>query len=465
MAEPRWNRSLIALVAAWVVVLAALAGAAGYVALHRLGTEGSGSVAEPEKVAPQEEPRRGMVLELPATQPLANGGQANGSRATATVAAEQSAAPPAESAEPAPQASDSATAQATSSDRAASSADESTGETGGADQSTQDQAALDQASEMPSSQDEALPAAPEQQSSEPLTEGGAEATASDDGAQSAASGQQEAAQEQALQGEGAGQGAAVPQQEARLPPSDEPPWQQYARAFDQSKRGPRVAIVLTGLGLSAAATEAAIKQLPPEITLSFSPYARLLNQWIALARANGHEVMLDLPMEPLTFPEDDPGPHALLTVLDEEQNEKRLDWLLRRGSSYVGVSVVMGSRFTASAEHMKPILDSLKERGLLLLDNRSSEESAAPALAAELELPLVVNDRTLDSAQASRVAINARLSEIERLARENGAAVAMAQPYPVTIERLRDWSAELATRGFVLAPITALAATTAMAEQ
>ncbi len=245
-----------------------------------------------------------------------------------------------------------------------------------------------------------------------------------------------------------------------MPPSDEPLWQQYASAFDQSKRGPRVAIVLSGLGLSAAATEAAIKQLPPEITLSFSPYARLLNQWIALARANGHEVMLDLPMEPLTFPEDDPGPHALLTVLDEEQNRKRLDWLLRRGSSYVGVSVVMGSRFTASAEHMQPILESLKERGLLLLDNRSSEDSVAPALAGQLELPLVVNDRALDSAQASRVAINARLSEIERLARENGAAVAMAQPYPVTIERLRDWSAELATRGFVLAPITALATTT-----
>lgn len=248
---------------------------------------------------------------------------------------------------------------------------------------------------------------------------------------------------------------AAAQQEAALPPPGEPPWQHYAIPFDQDKAGPRIAVVMAGLGLSAAATEAAIKQLPPTVTLSFSPYARLLNQWIALARVNGHEVMLDLPMEPVT--DDDPGPHALMTVLDRAQNLKRLEWLLKRGNSYVGVAGMMGSRFAASQEHMQPILENLNERGLLFLDNRATEESKAKTLAENIGLPHVVNDRTLDAAQASRLAINARLSEIERLARENGAAVAMAQPYPVTIERLRDWAVDIESRGFVLTPITALA--------
>ena len=118
---------------------------------------------------------------------------------------------------------------------------------------------------------------------------------------------------------------------------------------------------------------------------------------------------------------------------------------------------MMGSRFAASQEHMQPILENLNERGLLFLDNRATEESKAKTLAENIGLPHVVNDRTLDAAQASRLAINARLSEIERLARENGAAVAMAQPYPVTIERLRDWAVDIESRGFVLTPITALA--------
>ncbi len=250
-------------------------------------------------------------------------------------------------------------------------------------------------------------------------------------------------------------GAVAPGPEvARL---DLPAWRRYSNARDATSERPRIAVVITGLGQSAAATEAAIKRLPPGVTLSFTPYARQLNQWIALARVNQHEIMLDLPMEPVTFPEDDPGPHALLTVLDTPENLRRLDWLLNRGNSYVGVTAVMGSRFTASELHVQPILAALKERGLLYLDNAPSPDSVADSLARQMNLPHVVIDRTLDSEQASRLAINARLNEVERLALEQGFAVAIGQPYPVTIERVGEWGNALAQRGFDLVPITALA--------
>lgn len=247
------------------------------------------------------------------------------------------------------------------------------------------------------------------------------------------------------------------EQSAKL---DLPAWQRYGTKGGsepgREAARPQIAVVVTGLGQSAAATEAAIRQLPPGITLSFSPYARQLNQWIALARVNKHEVLIDLPMEPLTFPDDDPGPHALLTLLDSGENLRRLDWLLQRGNSYVGVTALMGSRFTASAPHLRPIFSSLKERGLLYLDNGASAESAVPEVARQFSLPLVLSDRMLDLTQASRVAINARLTELERLALENDFAVAIGQPYPVTIERLVEWSAAVASRGFDLVPITAL---------
>ena len=254
------------------------------------------------------------------------------------------------------------------------------------------------------------------------------------------------------------QAAEAPaRQRAAADDDGSPPWRRYAGAVEGGG-GPRIAVVLTGLGLSAAATEAAIKQLPPAVTLSFSPYARRLGQWIALARVNGHEVMIDLPMEPITFPEDDPGPHALLTFLDSKQNLRRLDWVLNRGESFVGVAAVMGSRFAASEEDMVPVMAALRERGLMFLDNRASDRSVAGEIANRLGLPHAMNDRTLDAAQASRIAINSRLTEIERLAEEKGHSIAMAQPYPVTLERLRDWAAEIQSRGYALVPITALAA-------
>jgi polysaccharide deacetylase 2 family uncharacterized protein YibQ len=253
---------------------------------------------------------------------------------------------------------------------------------------------------------------------------------------------------------GAAQQAALPKD----PPSGErPQWRRNSQPFDAADDRPRIAVVLTGLGLSSAATETAIKELPPGVTLSFTPFARQLNQWVALARVNGHEVMLDLPMEPTSYPEDDPGPRALLTALSTRQNLERLDWTLNRVTGYVGVATVMGSRFTASEAHMEPVLQYLKQRGLLFLDNRASEDSVGADLAAKIGTPRAVNDRSLDRAQASRAAVDGRLVQLENIALTKGYAVAMGRPYPVTIERLREWSKDLESRGFALAPITALA--------
>ena len=244
-----------------------------------------------------------------------------------------------------------------------------------------------------------------------------------------------------------------------IPPAPEQMayWERYRQPFNMDDPRPRIAVVLSGLGLSDSATEAAINNLPPTVTLSFSPYARGLEQWIALARARGHEVMLDLPMEPATFPNEDPGPQGLLTGLSAEDNLDRLDWVLSRGSAYVGVAGTMGSRFTTSRRAMEPILREVKSRGLIFLDRRTAEQSLVPQIAQEIGLARAINNRSVDERQASRVAIDARLAQIERIALSEGFAVAMAQPYPVTLDRLAEWATELTGRGFVIAPISALA--------
>ena len=172
-----------------------------------------------------------------------------------------------------------------------------------------------------------------------------------------------------------------------IPPALEqlPTWERYRQPFNMDDKRPRIAVVLTGLGLSDGATQAAIDQLPAAVTLSFSPYARDLERWIALARSRGHEVMLDLPMEPATFPNEDPGPQGLLVGLSAEENLNRLDWVLSRGSAYVGLAGARGSRFTASRDSVEPVLREVKDRGLIFLDRRTSEHSLVPELAAEIE--------------------------------------------------------------------------------
>ncbi|MEX0809515.1 MAG: divergent polysaccharide deacetylase family protein [Dongiaceae bacterium] len=240
-----------------------------------------------------------------------------------------------------------------------------------------------------------------------------------------------------------------------MPSGADLPWRRYAGEFSVSDPRPRIAIVFTSLGLSDAAGDAIIAHMPPGVTLAFSPYSRKLTEWIARARSDGHEALIELPMEPLNYPEDDPGPLALLSTLPVQDNITRMDSILARSDGVVGVAVHMGSRFTTSAELMRPILEALGERGYLYVDNGAAPFSVLPTLAEEIALPMAVNNHYIDR-EASRIAIDGRLQQIERIARSEGAAVAFASPYPITIERLAAWIPTLEAKGFVLAPITAV---------
>jgi len=249
----------------------------------------------------------------------------------------------------------------------------------------------------------------------------------------------------------------APTQAALAQDSDLPAWRRYASIYQATVEQPRIAVVLTGLGFSSRNTEAAIQNLPAGVTLSFTPYARKLPQWIALARGNGHEVMLDLPMEPVTYPDDDPGPRALLTQLNEFQNQERLRWVIGRAQGFVGLAATMGSRFTSSEPHLKPVLQEIKDQGLMFLDNQASDASVVARVAQDIDLPHAVNDRTLDEGDVGHLTIDARLAQVERVALSDGTSVAIGRPYPATLERLQEWAATLESRGFELVPITVLA--------
>src|SRR3546814_8618423 len=134
-------------------------------------------------------------------------------------------------------------------------------------------------------------------------------------------------------------------------------------------------------------------------------------------------------MEPVDYPESDPGPQALFVTLSPEENIERMRWALSRVSGYVGVLNHMGSRFTTSREAMAPVLDELKDRGLLFVDARASARSVATILASERQVPRAINDRYLDAREVSRATVDARLDEVGRIAEETGGSVAVGQAF------------------------------------
>ena len=219
---------------------------------------------------------------------------------------------------------------------------------------------------------------------------------------------------------------------------------------------PRIAIVIGGLGISATNTNDALTKLPGAVTLAFSPYGSDVERQVARARGDGHEVLLQVPMEPFDFPDNDPGPQTLLTTLLADQNLDRLYWLMSRFQGYVGVVNVMGHRFTASERALTPVLYEITKRGLVYLDDGVSQRSVASQIAGANNLPFAKAEVVLD-AVPTPANIDRALTRLEAIARERGVAVGIASATPAAIERIAQWAKAAESRGLVLVPITAVA--------
>lgn len=217
---------------------------------------------------------------------------------------------------------------------------------------------------------------------------------------------------------------------------------------------PKIAIVVGGLGLSQAGTQEALKELPPDVTLAFAPYGTSLERWTAQARKNGHELLVQVPMEPFDYPDNDPGPHTLLTEAGQDKNLDRLYWTLARLGTYVGVMNYMGARFTSQAAAIDPVLADLGSRGLLFLDDGTSPRSETDKLALQRATPYAKADLVID-AVASPAEILGRLAQLEQIARTRGIAVGVASALPVSVKEIAAWAKSVDQRGITLVPISA----------
>ncbi len=240
-------------------------------------------------------------------------------------------------------------------------------------------------------------------------------------------------------------------------PDGREPWQAYAKPFKPDEKKGRIAIIVTGLGLHREATDAAIQRLPGEVSLAFSPYADRLADWVKSARASGHEVLLELPMEGTGFPVRDPGPMALFSALAPAENLKRLEAVLGRATSYTGVVALQGSRLMTVPFQVESLVRALKQSGLLLVDNGLAPDSVAPTQAAAFGLPFAQVKVVIDD-KIFRDAIDIRLRKVEDEATAKGGAALLVHARPVTLERLVNWLKDFPNKGLQAVPVSTLAA-------
>jgi uncharacterized protein len=233
------------------------------------------------------------------------------------------------------------------------------------------------------------------------------------------------------------------------------PFTVYAADADRAKAAkmPVVAIVVGGLGVGAAKTTDAIMKLPGTVTLAFTPYGADPGKLAERARAQRHEIFLQVPMEPYDYPDNDPGPQTLLATLGPEQNLDRLFWHLSRLQGYAGIANFMGARFIATDAVMQPIMREASKRGLAFFDDGSAPRSVASQLAAAQSTPFAKGDVVIDAVPTA-AEIDHALAKLEGIAKERGFAIGTASALPVCIERIGIWIKALDSHGIMLVPLT-----------
>lgn len=225
----------------------------------------------------------------------------------------------------------------------------------------------------------------------------------------------------------------------------------YARPEDPGS-GPRIAILVTGLGIGQAATASAIVKLPSAVSLAFAPYGGEVERNAARARQAGHEVFLQAPMEPFDYPDSDPGPQTLLSALKGPENTDRLAWVMSRFPGYVGLVNFMGSKLMADPA-FEPLLREIGARGLGFIDDGTSVRALPPGLAAKVRTPVARAEIVID-ANPRAEAIDKELGRVEAQARAKGFVLASASALPLTIDRIARWARDFDARGIRLVPVS-----------
>ncbi|MGF9695177.1 divergent polysaccharide deacetylase family protein [Rhizobium sp. 0TCS1.26] len=233
------------------------------------------------------------------------------------------------------------------------------------------------------------------------------------------------------------------------------PMDQYGRPWSGA-RGSRIAIVIGGLGLSQTGTQTAIEKLPGSVTLAFAASGNSLQRWMQEARRAGHELLMQVPMEPFDYPDNDPGPLTLTTSRGEAENLKRLHEAMGRITNYTGIVNYLGGRYLTDADALEPVLRDISDRGLLFLDDGSSARSLTEQVGKAVDLPRAFGDVAID-AQVDGQAILRKLDDLERIAQRKGMAIGVGSAFDETVEAVAEWIEKAEGRGVEIVGVSALA--------
>jgi len=231
-----------------------------------------------------------------------------------------------------------------------------------------------------------------------------------------------------------------------------------ATTVDQSAtvllNGPKLVVVIDNLGQNIELFNL-VADLSPELTLGILPQKRHSQRTALEAHQRGIEVMIQMPMQPVSYPATNPGKGALLDGDDPEVLASKLKEAFASVPYATGMNNHMGSSFTANPEGMALVMQTLSDQGLFYLNSRTASTEVPQNQAERFSVPFYSRSLYIDSTPGLESARAALLKAVE-LAKSQGSAVAIGRPKPETLQALKELLPQLKAQGVQLVRASSL---------
>ena len=217
---------------------------------------------------------------------------------------------------------------------------------------------------------------------------------------------------------------------------------------------PRVAVIIDDIGFRPQFDQAFL-EIDAPLTFSVLPFTPDGARFAERAHALGREVMLHMPMEPIDYPNKNPGRGALMTTDSAADVARGLAAAIDDVPFAEGVNNHMGSRFTQDRRLVRAMLAAVRDRGLFFVDSLTYGSSVAHAVAREMGVPCAVRNVFLDHDPQFRPILE-KIGQLVSIAQKNGFAVGIGHPHVATLEVLKTYLPGLKGRGIDVVPVSEL---------
>lgn len=191
----------------------------------------------------------------------------------------------------------------------------------------------------------------------------------------------------------------------------------YARRNPDSKKNTLLAIIIDDFGSQNDKLLDDFCNLNPNVNFSILPDLNHSREVMIKAAETGHETMIHIPMEPISYPKNNPGSNAIYVHLSNKEIRKRMERFIKQFPLCVGANNHMGSLATTDEEVMKVVLEVLKKHDLYFIDSRTTHSSVAYDVAKKMMVPTFKSTLFLDTPNMSNKTLNSKINQLKSLSK------------------------------------------------